>query len=282
MSALAPVSRKALGNWVRLVGRVVGLVRNIVDFGMFVQLYVVAVERHRLTSATGECKSTPKEVCWTRTRLPQRAWEIDGNSRPIFPFRRGQAFADNLSLLQIDGGVVEGQRGTMYEDFRLTEGRGNKEIAPEATNANTPLKAHEQLPPPRKLQWLFPRNSEEDGKRAFDRHVVCGGAMHGLITTESAACIIRDAGKDIPVDRVWRWCCQRPAKEKSKKCGQRATVGALRRRFLLDFQEFVEMCQALKKHMKDAAFMSPDETPEHAINSTDETTSDEEKGKRCP
>lgn len=40
-----------VANWARLLARVTGLTRNILDFGVFVQLYVAASESDRLATA---------------------------------------------------------------------------------------------------------------------------------------------------------------------------------------------------------------------------------------
>lgn len=107
---------------------------------------------------------------------------------------------------------------------------------------------------PHSLNWLFPACGD-GGRRAFHRHVVCGGAAHGMVPVEAAAAIIRDAGKALPTDRVWRWCCERWERGNGRNSGHR---GVFNSGHLLCFEEFVEMCEGLKEHMIDAIILSPE------------------------
>lgn len=55
-----PKSKEAVRSWARLLGRVTGLVRNIVDFGIFLQLYVAAAERDRAAAGAAVPMFTDK------------------------------------------------------------------------------------------------------------------------------------------------------------------------------------------------------------------------------
>lgn len=99
-----------------------------------------------------------------------------------------------------------------------------------------------------RLLWLFPNGGEECGRRAFDRHTICGGVDHALITLESAAAIVRDAGKVLPAELAWRWGRGRSGRD-----------GTLQGGHLLGFQTFVEMCEGLKDHMTDISIISYEE-----------------------
>lgn len=195
----------------------VGLVRRIVDFGVFVQLYVAATEREQsmALSATVATKQGETRECGkgqsgrrTRTATPLRhKGQVNGS--------------DGLDLTQPSLATPEPGAETLEHHHRQSS------------------EEHIGTHP---LAWLFPR-AKECGRHTFNRHALCGGAVNPLITLEAALAILRDAGKVLPAERAWRWCCENN------------TLGRGR---LLGFPSFVEMCEALKDQMADASIMSPE------------------------
>lgn len=50
-----------------------------------------------------------------------------------------------------------------------------------------------------------PHDSVSCARGEFDQRVVCGGAIYSLISIEAGAAIVEDAGRGLPVERMWRW-----------------------------------------------------------------------------
>lgn len=226
--------------WLRVLGRVVGLVRAFIDFGAFVQVYVVAAERERLvvsstTAAVNEEKKTRDNGQGKYEREPKPSRQ------------RGEK---NISPQRDDpGSTAEGRHGL---DLAGRDSSRDRRVSPETTDAyaETTGEHHhqggkEELPVGNYLlPWLFPNNSTDEGGRlAFNRYALCGSAAQAMITIEAAARIVRDAGKVFPSERAWRWCCENKP---------------LERGHLLTFPDFVEMCEGLKEYMA-ASLMSPEE-----------------------
>lgn len=120
---------------------------------------------------------------------------------------------------------------------------------------------HHQHDSDHPLPWLFLESNKQGGaRRAFNRHSVCGGAIHGLITLESAAAIVRDAGKVFPMKRAWRWRREKAARrvvdQGHAAAGNSMPAGA---GCLLGFQDFLEVCEGLKDYMIDVSFMSQED-----------------------
>lgn len=204
-----------------------GLVRRFVDFGVFVQLYVAAAERERkmALSATAAIKQGE-----TRERKMGRGARRTSAGSPLR--KKGQAYRS-------DGLGVE-------QDCRRPPSLATPELDTETLehHQRQGCEEHVEVENTHLLAWLFPR-AKEGGRQAFNRHALCGGAANALITLDAALTILRDAGKVLPAERAWRWCCE-----------NESTLGRGR---LLGFQSFVGMCEALKDQMADASIMSPED-----------------------
>lgn len=227
--------------WLRVLGRVVGLVRGFVDFGAFVQVYVAAAKRERLgvssrASAVNEQKTRDNDN------------EQDQGEREPRMSRQGGDTHSSRQDSSDPGVATEDRHGVDYSDGHSRV----RLVPPEMADVDAKTIAHhhqgstEELPARScPLPWLFPNGPDAGGRRAFNRHAVCGRAFHAKITLEAAARIVRDAGKVFPSERAWRWCCENKA------------LGGGR---LLTFQDFVEMCEGLKDHLVAASFMSPQDS----------------------
>lgn len=246
-----------------------GVVKRIVDFGTFVQVYVAAVDKDRLVSSEvgGKVRLRPEGFRGCASTPPAEERDISSICRKS-KHRRGEMSSStssdfsskfNAGLKKGGGGgttKIIGSGGQQTED-RETACMSIAMDCPRSSyhGNNKPLHS-------RQLEWLFPRKCEEDGERAFARHVMCGGPLYGLITVEAAVAIIRDAGKDISLRRVWRWCCEKST-SKNESGNSDGTGGATavtpRAGHFLHFEDFVEMCQGLKNHIKNAAIMNPDD-----------------------
>lgn len=204
------------------------------------QVYVAAVDEERKKTrenakARGERESRTGRQRGGRNVSPLRAdpgfngKEREGRRERTRDFTRNRQpsleATDTAAAATTTGETLEHKPGE------------NEELAPTTTAAAVGSR----------LLWLFPKSSEEGGRRAFNRHAVCGGAVHALITLESAAAIVRDAGKVFPVELAWRWC-----PESSKD-------GTPRGGHLLGFQTFIEMCEGLKDHMSNVSIMSQED-----------------------
>ncbi|CAN0144527.1 unnamed protein product, partial [Pylaiella littoralis] len=223
-------STDTCGGWHRLLWRVVGLVRGIADFGVFVQVYVAAIDEEGTRREDAKARGGDKE------------------SRAGWRQRGGRT----ASLLQAHSGLIGGRVDDGRSERRSCRSRCDRRLFLEATDAAAAAAAAtitgtlEHLPDEReegastagRLLWLFPESSQEGGRRAFGRHTVCGGANNALITLESAVAIVRDAGKVLPLRLAWRWGHD-----------SRKRDGKLRWGHLLGFHTFVEMCEELRDHM---------------------------------
>lgn len=257
---------RALESWRRLLRRVRGLVRSFLDFGTFVQVYAAAVERTRLAStiAEGEMRASDKHLrrC---TRTLRCVGSDDEGSCKKRGSRQGSTCVSSLSPRQTDAPPREAEYVVTHDHYSSNQDTAALEPTGRGTERPHPHDDRKKRlqPPDQLLQWLFPRSSEQDRRRAFERHAICGGEIHGLITPDAAVAIIRDAGKDVPAERVWRWCCKRSS---GKIHEEEVPLGALRGGRLLGFQEFVELCQGLKEYVKDASLLSGDDSGSQIIN----------------
>lgn len=229
-----------------------GLVRGIVDFGVFVQLYVAFVDKDEKKRENAKGRGGERE---SRTERRQRRGRKDPglmgkecdsgrNERRTCDFRNGR----RPFLEAIDTAAAE----TTTADTGYTP-REKKEVTPTSTNSAAVDSG--------RLLWLFTKSNEEGGRRAFDRHTVCGGADHAMITLESAAAIVRDAGKVLPVELAWRWGHESSSNNRLK-------IGHL------SFPTFVEMCEELKDHMTNVSIISDEEDCCSPANSAEPVATD--------
>lgn len=242
-----------------------GLVAKIVDFGIFLQLYIAT--SYRASSAL-VAKNTRSRNRVGRSARPSNLREhrqdcgIDSEFSPTSCAGHGQ--------LSEGGGVfcprktergLKGGRHAIWNNHTAGILGREKPIDSTDLSTNNSCDSRKNPQPPRQLQWLFGEDEGEAGRRAFNRHVVCGGATHGLIPVETAAAILQDAGKDLCVERVMRWWCERSIRRNDEKAenvrGESAAV--LRGGRLIGFKDFVDMCETLKDHISDAPMMSPDD-----------------------
>lgn len=242
-------------NWFRLLRRVSGLVRGIINFGVFVQVYVAAAEGERpvktsRTNNPGDGRTTKTVEAGARVR-DGRGF-VSGTTR-----RREQRQRRDTSRSlpkRPNAGTA-----SVEEKKQDDDNDNNDNNISEANKTPPPVLS----PPPASdlvLQWLFPPGRGDDGgaaRQAFNRHALCGGAVRGLITIESAVTIVRDAGKVLPVEQAWRYWRGGEAAFKSKGDGgdRKRTEPLPSRRLLLGFQDFVDMCEALKSHVTNASMM---------------------------
>lgn len=284
-------SKKARKGWLRILWRVLALVRNIVDFGIFIQIYVAAVHKDRarlssaVVSAEGSCTRGGKKDRGRgrRGRSPSShlgAGDEDTNDND-------DVDDDDESMLKVRPGSLSAPAHCRTPPARIAVGWANEaddlvacsgpETALDAahkssnTDAGTETETTgghiEKSQYSCQLRWLFPAGCGDGGRRAFDRYTICGGGIHGLVTLEAAAAIVRDAGKYISADRVWRWFSDRSTSRRNSLEAAGAKLGgASGRGRLLKFEDFVEMCDGLKEHMEDVSIMSDDDT--HKTNST--------------
>lgn len=264
------------------------LVRNIADFGIFVQVYAAAVERDRpwaspaAVSVEGSCTRGGKKGRGQghRERPPlshlgasDEDNEDDDDDDDIRPEVRPGALSAPAHGRPPPARTDVG-RGNKVEDAIAWNGR---ETALDAarrsadTGAGTETEitdGHMENPkyPSCQLRWLFPGPGHGDGgRRAFDRHAICGGGIHGLVTLEAAAAIVRDAGKYISMEHIWRWFCARSTSRNGLEAAVAEPGAASGRGRLLRFEDFVEMCDGLREHMEGVCIMSDDDDTQRQI-----------------
>lgn len=209
MATMATPSTAAGKDWLRVLGQVVGLVRGFIDFGAFLQVYVLAAERERSGMSAAAAAAVNEEKKTSDNEQDQ------GGREP----RRGEQRGDDDVSPQ--GGdsrsTREGRHGLDFSGNCSREGQS----APETSDADAETIEHHHQGGKEELladsyyplPWLFPNSKEEDGKLAFNRLAVCGSSVHAKITLEAAARIVRDAGKVFPSERAWRWCCEKKTLE---------------------------------------------------------------------
>lgn len=232
LSSTTPIER-----WRRILRRVAGLVRRIVDFGVFVQVYVAAAEKEKLVAVSA---TEAVEEGETRGNKKVRGGR---RARAASSLRKNKQENRNCELDLTDN-CNRDRRSSLKSPERDAETltHHQREGSKEEQVGRYPL------------MWLFP-DTKEGGRQAFNRHVLCGGAAHSFITLDASLTIIRDAGKLLSVERAWRWCCE---------------SGVLRGGRLLAFQSFVDMCEALKDHMADASIMSQEDHTTDALDMSHE------------
>lgn len=243
--------------WFRLLKRVVGLVRGIIDFGVFIQMYATALGRlsHSLRI---KCDDNGRMAKGDNINSKGRSARYVGARRD-----RGGREASRLEK----GFREEEERGKRNVESNNCQHIGTADNPAAVASAVDSL--HPQHDSDHPLPWLFPESDKDGGaRRAFNLHSVCGGAIHGLITLESAAAIVRDAGKVFPMKRAWRWRCEKAVRhvvdQRHEAAGNSMPVGA---GCLLGFQEFLEMCEGLKDHMMDVSFMGQEDCCSSSHNS---------------
>lgn len=245
---------------------------------MFVQLYVAAVERGRsrvssvVEEVEGSCTRGGNKGRWRGGHVSPPSPHIgtsndDGehsiNVRPGPSSTSAQSRPP--SLARIDEGwatkaddFIACKRGreTALETVRKGAHAGAGAETESTRRSNEKQQAFCQL------RWLFPAGRGDGGRRAFSRYAICsggGGDVHGLVTLEAAAAIVRDAGKYISAGRIWRWFCDRSTSGNSLEvagAGVKPGGASGRRGRLLQFEDFVEMCDGLREHMEDVSIMS--------------------------
>ena len=272
-------SKKAKKCWLRILWRVLALVRNIVDFGIFVQIYVAAVDRDRprvssaVVSAEGSCTRGGKKDRGRgrrgRSPPPHLGVGDEDNDDDDHKFKR-QAHPGSIS-------APAHSRTPPARNIVGWDNRADDLVAcsgPETANdashkgANTGAGAEAEttgghIEKPQyscQLRWLFPAGRGDGGRRAFERYTICGGGIHGLVTLEAAGAIVRDAGKYISADRVWRWFSDWSTRKNSLEATGAKPGGASGRGRFLQFEDFVEMCDGLREHMEDVCILSDDDT----------------------
>lgn len=273
-------SKKARKGWLRILWRVIALVRNIAGFGIFVQVYAAAaVERDRLraspaaVSVEGSCTRGGKKGRGRghrgRPPLPHLGASDEDNDDDDDDFRpevRPGAFSAPAHGRPPPTRSGVG-RGTKADDAIAWNGR---ETVPDAARKGADAGAgteteitdgHMENPEYSscQLRWLFPGPGRGDGgRRAFDRYAICGGGIHGLVTLEAAAAIVRDAGKYVSMEHIWRWFCVRSVGRNGLEAAGAEPGAAPGRGRLLRFEDFVEMCDGLRDHMEGVSIMSDD------------------------
>lgn len=270
-------SKKAREGWLRILWRVLALVRKVADFGIFVQVYAAAMDRDRLgessavVSVEGSCMRGGEKDRRPRGTTPSPHLgasdddDDDGDSSPkVRPGPSSAPAHSRCRPAQISVGRANKADALIACSGRETALDAARKGADTCagTEMETPIRHIEKPQSCCQLRWLFPVGRGNGGRRAFDRYVICGGGVHGLVTLEAAAAIVRDAGKYISAERVWRWFCDR-SKGNSLEAAGAKPGGASGRGHLLQFEDFVEMCDGLREHMEDVSIVSDDDTQRH-------------------
>lgn len=286
---LREASKKAWEGWFRILWRVIGLVRNIADFGTFVQVYASAAEKDRLrvpasaaaeVAAEGSCaRATGGKGRGRRVSPPSshHGEKYGGNDDDDHYYFRRKARPGSSSLSAYSRSptrIDAGQDNKKAHDpiaYMYGSGRGidfQEALHGAEVSAGKTTIAVDEIPqlPSQKLSWLFPVGHGDDGRRAFARHAICGDGVHGLVALEAAVDIVRDAGKHISMDRVWRWFCERSNGNNNVEAGGAKLGSTCQRGRFLRFEDFVELCDGLREHMEDVSILSDDAPKENTSN----------------
>lgn len=242
--------------------------RKFVDFGTFVQLYAIMAAHVNISPAIPtieECRKKREDRGDTTNRIYHHhrrcLGAIEANSKEDRK-QGGRDIVNNIEDLLSSN--FPGRQG--YGETKALSSWSLHYDKAERSTSEERRVAREggQTKTRDELKWLFASNDGCSSRTAFDRHVVCGGLVHGLIPIEAIATIIREAGKDIATNRVMRWWCEKRrhndhprhqhdhAGEISMAVGARAAFSPWRKRgCFVCFSEFVELCTALREHMVD-------------------------------